>query len=595
MSPSFRGPRRRVLLSAALVAFWALLGSTARAAPYFEDKPAAFGSQPCANTGCWTNYLQIVDLDGDGDLDVVMPNADGYFTKGPEAQPLLVYLNDGAGNFTNGSQAMVGGTSGWFRQVAFADLNGDGKLDMYVPDAWGASDKLFINKGNGTMVDEAATRLPGLKSHAGAARFGDVDNDGDLDLLVSDSWTNEGSPIAHLYINDGTGKFTESAAALPTKRAGNQAIDIDFFDADGDFDLDVMINLHTGTNSLWLNDGKGTFTLAPFPKSTSDNFRYGPVACDVDGDGDLDVAIDNTGASGLEQLLINDGKGAFTDETAARITGNVAFADDNGLACIDVDGDGDFDLAISSLSDVERVLINDGTGHFMPSASPAFTAISDSTLGFDFGDLDGDGRLDAVTGQGESGSFIDRVYLGTALAPVDTRAPGFRAVEQVSAKVNPSARPVVRFAVFDNTTTDTGPRLKKAYVKVTAEGATTEISAVFMGGDLFRAALPARGKSGVLVSYEVCATDRRGNDACAKPKTYVTDGAVTLEDGGTPDPDGGGSSGTSGTTPNGDDPGGSTTGCGCTIPAGHGGALGLASLVAIAAIAARRRARTARR
>ena len=585
----------RRLLPFALLAAVVGTASTAGADPYFAEKPAAFGAQPCAAAGCWTNYLQIVDLDGDGDLDVVMPNADGYFVKGPEAQPLLVYLNDGAGNFTDGSQAMVGGTSGWFRQVAFADINGDGKIDMYVPDAWGAADKLFINKGNGTMADEAAARIPGVKSHAGAARFGDIDNDGDLDLIVGDSWTNDASPIAHVYVNDGTGRFTESTKPLPTTRGGNQALDIDFLDADGDFDLDVMINLHTGKNSLWINDGTGTFTSAAFPAVGSNQLlHYGPVACDVDGDGDLDIAIDNTSGDMLEQLLINDGTGKFTDETAARIAGNVSGADDNGLACIDVDGDGDFDLAISSLSDVERVLINDGTGHFTLTATPAFTAIQDGTLALDFGDLDGDGRLDAVTGQGESGSFVDRVYLGTALAPVDTHAPGFRAIEQVAAKIAVGSKPVVRFAVFDNATTDTGPRLKKAYVKVTTPDGMTEVPAIFVGGDLFRAELPAQAKHATKVSYEVCATDRRGNDGCAKPKTYVIEGAL-VEDGGIPRNDGGSSGETNGQGPGPEAEGSGTSGCGCDVPAGHANAIGLLSLVALAALVARRRSRASSR
>src|SRR5437868_4327199 len=80
-----------------------LFASDALADPYFEEKATPFGAQPCTNAGCWTNYLQMVDLDGDGDLDVVMANANGFFTKGGVAEPLLVYLNDGAGNFSDGS------------------------------------------------------------------------------------------------------------------------------------------------------------------------------------------------------------------------------------------------------------------------------------------------------------------------------------------------------------------------------------------------------------------------------------------------------------------------------------------------------------
>src|SRR5262249_37946335 len=192
------------------------------------------------------------------------------------------------------------------------------------------------------------------------------------DLVIADGFAQSAPVVAHLYLNDGTGKMTDATGQLPTTKAGTNPIDFDFFDADGDFDLDLLINMHSGKNSLWLNDGKGNFTdvTSSFRKpEAGSQFHYGPVACDVDGDGDLDLWIDNTGPNYTEQLLINDGKGNFTDETAARVTGNPS-ADDNGLACIDIDGDGDFDIAIMSLSNNERVLLNDGTGHFtlLPNA-----------------------------------------------------------------------------------------------------------------------------------------------------------------------------------------------------------------------------------
>src|SRR5262249_11132926 len=145
--------------------------------------------------GCWSNYAQIVDFDGNGTLDLVFANCGGFFglenpPQAPTPQPLVLYSGDGAGNFTNVSQAAVGGFVGPVREVAFGDIDGDGDIDMYAPSANGSQtgpvpDKLFINQGNGTFIDELAQRIPGLTSStAGATRFGDVDNDGDLDLIV---------------------------------------------------------------------------------------------------------------------------------------------------------------------------------------------------------------------------------------------------------------------------------------------------------------------------------------------------------------------------------------------------------------------------
>jgi MYXO-CTERM domain-containing protein len=504
--------------------------ATAGAAPYFQEVLNPYGVQGCSGgkTGCWTNYMRMTDIDGDGDLDILFPNADGYFSKGA-AQPFSVYLNDGAGVFTSGSQQIVNGYTGYVRQVATGDVDGDGDVDLYIPSAWGDADVLLFNDA-GAFVDHAATSLPNLHSHAGAARFGDVDDDGDLDLFVSDGWAQSAPTPAHLYLNDGTGKFTEAPAGQLPGGTGAQPIDFDLLDADGDHDLDILIDLHASKSLLWINDGTGHFTdtSATFPAQSG--LKYGPVACDVDGDGDLDLWVDNSGPNYTEQLLINDGTGQFTDQTAMRVTGNTDEADDNGVACIDVDGDGDMDAAVASLSGNERVLLNDGTGHFTLAAG-AFPTVGDSTLWFEFGDVNGDGRLDCATAQGES-SFLDRLYVGTPTAPVDVLAPTFRSVEAVSGPVSASATPIVRFGVVDNATTDEGPRLRKAWVHVTVGGNMTDVPATFSGGDIYRAVLPAQSPGGIMVSYQACAKDWQGNQGCAVAKTYAVDPGSSSASGG---------------------------------------------------------------
>jgi hypothetical protein len=128
------------------------------------------------------------------------------------------------------------------------------------------------------------------------------------------------------------------------------------------------------------------------------------------------------------------------DETSQRVSGNPG-ADDNGVACIDADGDGDFDAAVMSLSGNERILWNDGTGHFTHNANdPGFPSVGDGTLWFDFGDVNGDGRLDCVTAQGESSS-LDRLYVGIAPAPIDGKPPAFRGVEALASSVTRAPRP----------------------------------------------------------------------------------------------------------------------------------------------------------
>lgn len=577
---------------AALCALVASLGAAHIAhAQLFKEKANALSPQPCGGNGCYTNYLRVTDIDGDGDLDIVMPNSGGG---GP--QPLVVWQNDGQGNFTDVSQSAVGGFAGHLRQIAVGDVDGDGDGDIYAPDATGQADKLFINDGMGVFTDEYAARMPpGLGSHAAATRMGDVDGDGDLDLFVGDRFSGGSGLAAHLYLNDGTGHFTDATANLPTTTAGDVPYDFDLFDADRDWDLDLLIDMHNGTSMFWKNDGAGHFTESPFPGQSG--LKYGPVACDVDGDKDLDLWFDNAGPGYTEQLLINDGTGTFADETAARVNGNPG-ADDNGVACIDADGDGDLDAAIMSLSDEERVLTNDGTGHFtlLPNA---FSPAGDSTLWFEFGDLNGDGRLDCVTGQGESGSFVDRVYFGQDPLPVDTVAPRIVSVEAGPTTVDAAATIPVRFAVSDNATTDEGPRLERSFARVKAGSDQQDVLGHFVGGDLFRVVLPAQPKGGT-IQWQACATDRQGNEACADALTYqVTGGTGGNGSGG--DGTGGNGTGADGTGASGTGASGTgasaadggtedDTGCGCRLADDkHSDGAAWAALLGLTMLACRRR------
>jgi hypothetical protein len=496
-----------------------LPSATAHAGGFlFEESVNVFGTQPCGGTGCYTRYLRVADIDGDGDLDILYPNDGGA------AQPLVVYENDGAAGFTDVSATAVGGFTGRVRQIGVADVDGDGDLDIHAPDAAGGVGALFVNDGDGVFIDEGDVRLPATGLQVGATRFADFDGDGDHDILVADLG-NGGAAL--VYLNDGTGVFEELADAIPFN-VGGDINDVDVFDVDRDFDLDILTNAHFGANRIWINDGSGVFSDDPF--SSSGGLHYGPGVCDVDGDGDLDIWIDNQGPNYTERLWINDGAGGFTDATVAQVSGNPN-SDDNGIVCADTDSDGDLDAVVVALSTPERLLVNDGAGTFTYQAN-AFSGPTDSSLWAEMGDLDGDHRLDIVTGQGESGSFLNRVFLGTVAVPTDTTAPRFLAVEPPPSRVTPGDTVVLRFAVSDDAHSDGGPRLSAAYVIVDPDGDAVNVPAVFVGGDVFRAAIETPGRDGTMI-VRPCADDPHGNSACADD--------VVIEVG-----EGGGSSGTDG-------------------------------------------------
>jgi MYXO-CTERM domain-containing protein len=221
------------------------------------------------------------------------------------------------------------------------------------------------------------------------------------------------------------------------------------------------------------------------------------------------------------------------------------------------------------------VLLNDGTGHFTKQAD-AFPTVDDPTLGLDLGDVDGDGRLDAITAQGEGSPFLNRLYLGVAPAPADTVAPAYRAVQHGFAATG--SETAIHFAVFDGSTTDVGPRLREAHIQLTEGGQS--ITATWMGGDLYRAVVPTPDVG--IYHFKACATDAAGNAGCGEELSFER---VVGNDGG-PGNDGG-SQPDAGPGGGGDDEGG----CGCSVGGreGLGAAGGALLLLAVIALVSRRR------
>jgi plastocyanin len=457
-------------------------------APFVSAQQFQHQSGWIPGTPRWSEGVEAADVDRDGDLDLFFADGEGYNTAGVKRQNVLV-INDlvetGAGVFTDESLARLGAHVSNAKGVITGDVNGDGWVDALFLNAFHTDPpSLYINRGAaqpGYFDLESATRgLTEALSSAGG-QFGDVDDDGDLDLVITDAGPNflsapGGKP--RLYLNDGTGHFVESAGLnAPTKVA---PMDIQLTDFDEDWDLDVL-GVDRAANSggnhyLLLNDGTASFSNSSGLLPQTSTNCYEAEVGDLDGDTDQDIffiSVHDFQEGHVENLLVPSGSLQFV--AGMPLSGNV---DDNEVALLDSDVDGDLDVIIGSLGVKERLYENQG-GLVFVEATTAFTSVSDSTLDLTVADVDGDGAYDVVTAQGESnpGQWANKIYRNTGLP--DTLPP---VIETLDVPVASSSWPIVVHAKVHDQVVDDGQSYlssRAAYAAV----ATPEVDVVHQGGN----------------------------------------------------------------------------------------------------------------
>jgi len=511
-------PLRR---ESAIVPLLLLLLASPLPAQLFSDQSVA--RLPDSNE--YSSQCSVADVDGDGDLDIAFANGRG-FSSAQLQERVRLMINDGSGFFADESIARLGSLLGYGRDVEFGDVDGDGDLDLAVANDFNTQQRLLINDGAGNFADESVARLGVFSISSSHCSFGDVDDDGDLDLWFTRGGSSRfGSGQPQLLINDGSGFFTNESAARVHPALLSEPMDCTFGDLDGDFDLDIVAgNRSANTSRVYFNDGAGNFqttTILP-PNSATYSFDLG----DLDADGDLDIFGANSQASSSrEAIFINDGSGGFTDQTAVWIPGtNNQPNDDNDSKFFDYDGDGDLDVIIAALGGgPERILRNNGASYqFM---SGLISSVGDSSLDVELGDFDGDGDLDIVTAQGESGGFRNRLYINTGTAP-DLTPPSFPQTLQLPDTLDTSGPYVVRAVIRDQMTSDTGAFYDQTALRWWVDGGPVSTAPlIWVGNDMYRGEIP--GIAGGEVNYSIRATDRAGNAAESTVFTFVV---------GTPDP-----------------------------------------------------------
>ncbi len=469
-------------------------------AQQFVDQTAA--RLPVA--AVWSEEVDAADVDGDGDLDIIWGRGDGFASAGTGRQSLLL-INNGSGVFADQTATRLPVLLENTKDVDFVDVDGDGDFDLVFANAFGHLPRLFLNNGSGVFTDVTSTNLPGIPLNSFGCAAGDVDNDGDLDLVFTDSGPTTftapgGQP--RIYRNDGTGHFTDVTTSSMPAVLMSACTDVNFADVDGDFDLDLFVVSRDGQSKLFINDGAGHFTERVLPPDGSGTYDY--AIGDLDGDNDADVFV--VGVSGLnEGVFRNDGLGNFTDVSGASVLGN-ANSDDNQATLGDIDNDGDWDVAVAALTTAERILVNNGAGVFTYN-SALVTSFIDSSLDCEFADIDNDGDLDLLTAVGESGAFQNRVYVNNGVT--DTRAP------VLTIQTPPSSTPwglvPVRVSIRDIRASDGDPEYHGVTLTYAINGGASQtVPMHWSGAQIFRGAIPGVPPGASITCHANC-TDRSNN------------------------------------------------------------------------------------
>lgn len=370
-----------------------------------------FTEVPAGLQGVYYGGVDWGDYDDDGDLDLLLT---GWYWSLEHYLITKIYRNDGNGIFTDTNANLTGIFNS---SVAWGDYNNNGSLDFIAAGSYTYPIFTGITTvyTNDWTDDYTAVNLNILGVYSGSVQWGDYDNDGDWDLLVTGRKSyNPNIYLTAIYRNDGNNVFREINAGLTNLQFSKAQ----WGDYDNDGDLDILVigrtNSYAGTSKIYRNDGNNVFTDI---NADLAQVFWGSIAWgDYDNDGDLDVLLAGRLHVSTDEFAAaiyrNDGSDVFTDIQAG-LTGT----EKGSVAWGDYDNDGDLDVLLTGVG-VWPNIIN---SIYENCGSDVFLLIEDRLLDIyesntKWGDFDNDGDLDLVmTGKNRNHSPIAKLFSNNCL------------------------------------------------------------------------------------------------------------------------------------------------------------------------------------
>ena len=562
----------------------ACLIATSAEAQVFTDNTIAIPTSGSANNSS-TENVDFGDVDLDGDWDAVF--ADGGDAGNDQNR---IWVNQGGlqagtvGDFVDDTGARFPLIMQDGRDIEFVDFDSDGDLDLYSSNTSqlsNQSNRWWVNDGGlqggtlGFYTDETAIRWVGIGNAQSSINpsqalggggfidfscdcdFGDLDNDGDMDLVHSSYGGIFGGQVpTRIFLNDGLGMFTEfnpgggqlanqtitvgdagiwceGTQATDTNSSDGQfcdiassALDIDIGDIDGDFDLDILHGSRQTVPRMFENrleeNGGDPLTDLIFRDVTGSAFvgthstgngHYEQEMGDLDGDGDLDIyGLNWLAAFGFDDITMRGvGDGTFDQITTL---GNSS-TDDNEGDFLDYDLDGDLDLFVANFQGQDRLYRNENNGGATFSLVdvtsgniPPYVSFSPTSLDADCCDVDNDGDYDVLVAADNGDRNVLLTNNTDPVSGMDNHAPYIPNVEQAPDRLPGPIPTVIRAQVYDN-----APYYITWYndveIRYTVDGGPQQVvPMVSSGGQIFRGELP--GNLDGTVCYMIAATDQYG-------------------------------------------------------------------------------------